>query len=120
MMKALPSFAFLAAGLLMAAPLAAQQHSIPQENLDCAIWAAYQAGEADDYETENGFALAMVWFIGLYEGQTGQKIDRPLAERTIQLNEADIDALTSGCVRRFMDFGGRLENLSSLLGSAAY
>jgi len=106
-----------AACLLLAAPVAAKQDT-PRENLDCAVWAAYQLGDAQDEGTESGLAIAMAWFIGLYEGQTGHDIDGALAQRVVQIDEDHVAALTDPCVNRFSKFGVRLGFISALLSEA--
>lgn len=104
----------LAAGLLAAAPAAAQQASA-QQNLDCAIWAAYQVGVAQNDEVANGFSIAVSWFIGLYEGQTGQLIDAPMRKRSAELDEAGIARLTGPCLGRFSAFADRLGTLGQAM-----
>lgn len=104
-----------AAGLSLAAPAAAQKATV-QQNLDCAIWSAYQVGVAQDPEVASGFSIAVSWFIGLYEGQTGQLIDDAMRKRTAELDEAAIDRLTAPCIARFGEFADRLGKLGSAMG----
>lgn len=104
----------LAAGLLAAAPAAAQQPTA-QQNLDCAIWSAYQVGVAENDEIANGFSIAVSWFIGLYEGQTGQLIDAPMRKRAAELDDAGIARLTGPCLGRFSAFADRLGKLGAAM-----
>lgn len=105
-----------AAGLVLATPAAAQQETA-QENLDCAIWAAYQLGMAEDQAVREGFSIAVSWFIGLYEGQTGQRIDTAMAVRAAEVDEAMINRLTEPCIARFSDFADRLGKMGEGMGS---
>jgi hypothetical protein len=105
-----------AAGLVLATPAAAQQ-ATAQENLDCAIWAAYQLGMAENETMQSGFSIAVAWFIGLYEGQTGRKIDAAMAARTAEMDEAMIEQLTEPCIARFSDFADRLGKMGEGLGA---
>jgi hypothetical protein len=97
-----------------AAPVLAQQAG-PEENLDCAIWSAYQIGISQDEKVTNGLSIAMAWFIGQYEGQTGRLIDEPMAKRARTLDEAAMMSFTEACVGRFAIFGDRLGKLGALL-----
>ena len=109
------ALAALAAFALAATPATAQDISTPAENLDCAIWAAYMAGTNEDPEAEAAFAIALSWFTGLYEGQTGRSIDEPLVARATQLTDEDIHAIGSRCVPRFEAYGNRLSVLGDRL-----
>lgn len=100
-----------AAGLVLATPVAAQQQATAQENLDCAIWALYNLGKAQDETMNSGFSIAFSWFTGLYEGQTGRKIDAAMTARTAEMDEAMVDALTMPCIGRFSDFADRLSKM---------
>jgi len=97
-----------AAGLVLATPAAAQQQATEQENLDCAIWATYNLGMAGNEAMQSGLAVAVAWFIGLYEGQAGKNIDAAMAARTAEMDEAMINALTMPCSGRFLDFADRV------------
>lgn len=105
-----------AAALALVTPASAQESSSDgakaADNLDCAIWASFQVGAAQDEKVQNGFAIALGWFIGLYEGEVGEPIDDAMASRTAEMEDADIDALTAGCLARFGAFGERLQALS--------
>jgi len=101
-----------ATAVLLAAPAAAED-TTPAQNLDCAAWAAFQIGVSDDEAVRDGLSIAVAWFIGLYEGQTGKTIDEALAARGAQLDRAAINALTPGCVARFSTFADRLSTLGA-------
>lgn len=106
----------LAGALALSVPAIAQDNdaagtATAQQNLDCAIWSSYQTGSATDDDVKNGLAIAVAWFVGLYEGQTGELISDAFAVRTAELSEEDVIAMTSYCVGRFSEFGDRLSNL---------
>ncbi len=107
----------LVPALLLSAPAAAQQATAAQ-NLDCAVWSAYQVGVSDDEDVKNGLSIAVAWFIGLYEGQTGQSIDAAMAARSAELDDADVEALTEGCIARFSAFAERLGTLGTSLSES--
>ena len=81
-----------------------------EQDVQCAAWAGYIVGTNDDADVKQGFSLAMTYFLGLYEGKTGQNFaDRMVA--TAQLLDSDpslIDALTPVCLPRTQDIGHRL------------
>jgi len=103
--------------LLLASPAAAQQ-ATPPENLDCAVWAAYQVGVSDYDEVMNGLSIAVAWYIGLYEGQTGQPINAAMAARSAELDEAGVEALAEGCIGRFAAFADRLSTLGASMSES--
>lgn len=113
-LAALAAFA-LAATPATAQDATAQDIGTPAENLDCAIWAAYMAGTNEDPEAEAAFAIALSWFTGLYEGQTGRSIDEPLVARATQLTDEDILTIGGLCVPRFEAYGNRLSVLGDRL-----
>ncbi len=108
----------LAAAAILAVPAAAQQ-ATSQDNLDCAVWAAYKVGLTQDDQARNALSIAMAWFIGQYEGQTGLAIDAALVARAKEFDVAGIDRLTDPCVKRFGAFGDRLTALGAELSKAA-
>ncbi|MBV7260109.1 hypothetical protein [Erythrobacter crassostreae] len=98
---------------MLASPVAAQEsapveQASAQQNLDCAIWASYQTGTLPEKEQKDAFAIALAWFIGLYEGETGTKIDDAMVERTAELDRATLLSFTPSCLERFGAFGERL------------
>lgn len=107
--------AALTALALVASPAAAQDLGTPAENLDCAIWAAYVAGSNEDSEVQAGFGIVLSWFIGLYEGQTGRRIDDAMAARAAQLTDQDVAAIGERCLPRVEAYGDRLSALGDRL-----
>jgi hypothetical protein len=107
-------FAVAASSLVLPSSVSAQA-ATAEENLDCAIWSSVQVALIDDEKTKNGLSIAVAWFIGQYEGQTGQNIDDAMVVRANQMTDADLPALTEPCVGRFGAFGSRLIELSQRL-----
>ena len=110
------------AAIALITPVAAQDESAPQQtmaeqNVDCAIWASYQTAVATDERVKNAFAIALAWYIGLYEGEAGKPIDDAMAARTLELDDDAVDALTPSCLSRFGAFGERLKSLSARIGA---
>ncbi len=104
-----------AAMLAMAVPVAAQDLGTPAENLDCAVWASVITGTTDDPEVAQGFGYVMSWFIGLYEGATGTRIDEAMAVRIAQIDDAEFEAIGERCAPRMGAFGTRLGELGRRL-----
>jgi len=111
----------LAAALLLSAPAAAQQ-ATPQENLDCAVWAVFMLDKLPDEQDDaaiSSLTFALVWFIGQYEGQTGEVIDTAMAARATEMDNVAIARLTVTCAWRLQSFADRLSNLGGQLSKSA-
>jgi hypothetical protein len=107
---------YLAALLLIAAaPAAAQDQGTPTENLDCAIWAAYLIGTTEDADASQGLGFALSWFVGLYEGQTGEPIDAAMRARVATMTQDDLVAVEKRCIPRMQAYGDRLTQLGDEL-----
>lgn len=106
-----------AAGSLLASPAQAQPIT-PQDNLDCAIWAAVAGGASEDEKFKNVLAIALGWFIGQYEGQTGKLIDEQLEQGVKTIDEAKYQASATICMARLGGFGQRLSKLGSGLSES--
>ena len=109
------TFISAAAGLAFAAPAGAQSLGTQAENLDCAIWASAMAGNMQDPDVAAGFGYVMNWFIGLYEGASGSRIDTAMTARTAQLEDADLVAIEARCAPRMEQYGSRLSVLGEQL-----
>lgn len=117
-MKVMRFVAAVATAFALVGPASAQEATTEvaptaADNVNCAIWASYQVAVAPEEKAKNAFAIALSWYIGLYEGETGKPIDDAMAARTAEMEDADIDALTPGCLARFGAFGERLTALSA-------
>jgi hypothetical protein len=105
-----------AAALLVASvPTSAQETATPQQNLDCAVWAAGILGEAKTAEESKGPSIIFAWFIGLYEAGSGKTIEGPLVARLAQMGPAERSKLNQTCGERSLDFGRRLTQMSERL-----
>lgn len=93
-----------AAGALLASP-AAVDAATPQETPDCVIWPSYRVGVATDDAARNAIVLAIAWYIGLYEGQTGETVDDDMITHANKMTEAQIAAAEPACLARFGNFG---------------
>ncbi len=110
--------AFLAAVVLVAAPVTAQEtvRIDPEEARTCAIWASYVASElVEDPATQQALMMATNYFVGHYEGVTGVSIaqgdDRVAAERVV-LNLAET---TQMCTRHMESYSNRMVQWGDLL-----
>jgi hypothetical protein len=97
------------AGLLLSAPVRAQEADTSGSDLRCAIWAAYVAGSAEDEDTQEAFALAMVWFLGRYEAATGKRFEESVTPQHFASLETELDVLDAECQPRMLEMGNRLE-----------
>ncbi|MBK6800841.1 hypothetical protein [Novosphingobium sp.] len=117
MRRALVTAAALAA-FGLAAPAMAQSADSAEDDLDCALFTALEAGKTNDAETRNGILYSMLYFIGRWEGATGRKIEVVMTERALTDAAARSDTLAGKCAARMMDFGDRLDKLGSRLEKA--
>jgi len=108
--------ALVAFGLATAAT--AQSGPSAEDDLDCALLSAVEAGKAEDAETRNGLIFMMLYFAGRWEGTTGRKFEVVMTPRG--LNDAALrsEELAGKCVGRMESFGNRLEKLATLLKKA--
>jgi len=100
------------AALALASPvtLRAQAQLSPEaeEALQCAVWASYFSVEFDGEDEEAALTNALNYFVGRYEGLTGQGIDEAIDEGLIVEAANDLDALTPVCTARMEGYGGRM------------
>lgn len=108
--------AFAALGLATAA--SAQNADSAEDDLDCALFTALEAGKTTDAETRNGILFSMLYFTGRWEGATGRKIEVVMTERALTDAARRSDELAGKCAARMMDFGDRLDKLGSRLEKA--
>ncbi|MFZ1743742.1 MAG: hypothetical protein WAT93_12865 [Pontixanthobacter sp.] len=106
------AFAILALGASSIANAAT-----PAENLDCAVWTSVMMDQSDDPDATSGLGFTLSWFIGLYEGATGQEIDDAIFVRASNMTSEELDALGPGCLDRMSVFGDRLASLADRLES---
>lgn len=113
-----PILAAAVVATLLASTASAQQASA-SDNLDCAIWASFSVGASQDEEERGGLMIAAAWFIGLYEGQTGRKIDDDMGPRALALTPETVKGMEPACLARFADFGNRMTTLGSELTASS-
>ena len=107
-------------GLCLAASPISLSAQVPlspeaEEALKCAMWASYFSVAFEGEEEAAALTNALTYFVGRYEGLTGQGIDEALYEELIVATANDIDALTPVCSARMEEFGNRLLDWSRLL-----
>lgn len=107
----------LGPALALAALPAAAQAATPAENLDCAIWTSATMDENNDPEVVTGLGYTLSWFIGLYEGATGQSIDDAMVARAVSMTDAEFSKLEPICIKRMQGFGDRLSTLANRLAA---
>ncbi len=110
-MRAPAVLASLAGLVLAAAPLHAQQavRIDPEEARQCAIWASFLSTEmADDAETAQALLFAVNYFIGQYEGATGQSIAEGDDIASAMQMATNMEQITQMCTAHMGDYGGRM------------
>jgi uncharacterized low-complexity protein len=116
MKRLFASAALVSAALLAAMPIAAQQQqsgadqAVNLSYMDCAVWAAVRIGQAPEGTDTSGLGHALAYFIGLYEGESGEQFEPAMRERTNRMTLADIDRLDAPCREQMATFGSRLSN----------
>jgi hypothetical protein len=102
-------------------PLNAQAPLSPdaEEALQCAVWSSYFSVEFEGEDEEAALTNALNYFVGRYEGLTGQGIDEAIDERLIVEAANDLDALTPVCTARMEEYGGRMFEWGKALESLA-
>lgn len=91
----------------------------PDDDIKCAVWAAFLIGTNDDPEVKAGYSPTMAYFLGRYEGATGKQFQEEMLRVTKELDE-DFNrmvALDDVCPARMEDFGNRLGSLGDEMTS---
>ena len=96
-----------------AIPASAEEPLTQDQMVDCAVFAAAFAGSVADQQMQAGAGFFMTWLVGLYEGETGQRIDETMKRRSIELTPDDFAKLQPGCSARMIAFGQRLSKLGA-------
>ncbi|MBD3729175.1 MAG: hypothetical protein IE933_05660 [Sphingomonadales bacterium] len=111
------AFALLAGGLL-AVSASAQDDPPPSEtdpDLRCTIWAGATLNLATDPELRNGMVAAFTFFMGRFEGRTGEAIEQAMTPEVIARETSDMPALTQFCLPQLSVLSDRLNNFSTEL-----
>ena len=95
----------LVAALVAITPAGAQRNVTPQQHLDCAAWAAVLGSSVANDSDRVGAAAMLAWFIGLYEGATGEPIDEALSARLAPLKPEQMEGMAASCGPRAIAFG---------------
>jgi hypothetical protein len=88
-----------------------------QDDLDCAFWTAAMVGSLKDENMKQGLSVAMVWFIGRWEGATGRPIEEGMTVANMALAMPRFSGLADQCPQRMIAFGGRVTALGEQLQS---
>jgi hypothetical protein len=88
--------------------LAAQSDANGEQDLRCAILAAYVAGTIKDAEAQKGLEYAMTYFVGRFEGSTGRKFEDVATVDYVNKLVPEIESLRQPCSERMKSFGERL------------
>ncbi|MCB2088254.1 MAG: hypothetical protein H6918_06880 [Sphingomonadaceae bacterium] len=92
----------------------AAQEATPLEQIDpdlrCTIWSGailQLMGEADG---KTAITAAFTFFMGRFEGRTGEAIEQAMTKERIELVTADMAASTEFCAGQMQVLGDRLSN----------
>ena len=102
------------AASLMAVPVAVSAQTAPsarvdaRTSLDCAMWAAILAGQSDDKAASEALTFTMTWFLGRFEGLTGQRFDTSVSDRDLEGHAMRIEELNGICLPLMEDIGNRM------------
>ncbi|MEZ5695053.1 MAG: hypothetical protein R3E18_01060 [Sphingomonadaceae bacterium] len=109
--------ASLAALALLAMPwpgAVAAQEAAPMEQIDpdlrCTIWSGALLQLMSDAEGKAGITAAFTFFMGRFEGRTGEAIEQAMTPERIELVTADMGASTEFCAGQMKVLGDRLSN----------
>ena len=78
-------------------------------DLRCAVWAVFAlAANRDKAESQRPLSMALTWFIGHYEGETGKKFEDALTSDYINRVGPELGTAEKGCTERAQQMGDRL------------
>ena len=100
-----------AALALPVAPLAAEPVDPESQDLRCAAFAAFVVGTEQTPEVQSAFSMALTWFLGRYEGTTGQPFEQALTPAYLSGLEGSIAQLQAECVPLMEGLSARLSSL---------
>ncbi|MBO9519043.1 MAG: hypothetical protein J7493_13335 [Porphyrobacter sp.] len=108
--------------LLVPAPAlahdSAKLSSEADQALECAMWAATVAGAIEDPELVTAFGYAMTYWIGRFEGMTGQHFDDFATEEYVNKLQPRFEDLRQRCAPEMEEMGGRMQNWGNRLQAA--
>lgn len=124
------AFALGAAAAMVAVPAVAVDDAVqdqvaeeaaptPNDDIKCAVWAAFIIGTNEEEEVKAGYSPTMAYFLGRYEGATGKQFAEEMVRVTRELDEdvTKLVALDDVCPARMADFGDRLSSMGGEMTS---
>ncbi|GAA0277251.1 hypothetical protein GCM10009127_17540 [Alteraurantiacibacter aestuarii] len=102
------AFAGAALAMLPGAAMAQDVALDPIEAKQCAVWASMFSTQFEDEETRQAFIYAVNYFVGYYEGTTGQGIGDLEDEESIAAVETRFADFSQICGAHMQGFGTRM------------
>lgn len=88
-------------------------------DLRCTVWTATMLGLMSDDDADSdaiaGVMTGFAYFMGRFEGRSGQLVEEAMTVELIEREAADLDALAEECLPRLAELGERLSNFSEFL-----
>ncbi|WP_066553977.1 hypothetical protein [Croceicoccus bisphenolivorans] len=104
------AFASAAVALgLSALPVAAAAQGTTDPDLRCATWALVASSQEQDESKKRGLGFMMSYFMGRYEGRTGEEIETHIKPDTVMTILGNVEEANSTCAPLAQAFGQRLD-----------
>lgn len=87
-------------------------------DLRCAVWSAALLGNVKDGDAKLGLTAAFTYFMGRFEGRTGQSIEQAMTPEVVKGETGDMAGLTSFCLPQMEAMGKRLTAFGEQLKAA--
>jgi len=98
------------------APAGVPVSAEPRTYLECSAWAQVLAGQPDmEDEVRAGLTYAAIFFLGRYEGMTGQPFQTGLSADDVNAIGERLEAMNEPCLPLMSDFGERMNELGESL-----
>ena len=110
-----------AGALVLAATAQASSAAVPvsaepRTYLECSAWAQVLSGQPDmEDEVRAGLTYAAIFFLGRYEGMTGQPFQNGLSVADVNAIGERLEAMNETCLPLMSDFGERMNELGRVL-----
>ena len=83
---------------------------------ECSAWAQVLAGQPDmEDDVRAGLTYAAIFFLGRYEGMTGQPFQLALSVDEVKAIGERLEAMNEPCLPLMSDFGERMNELGEIL-----
>ncbi|MXP32585.1 hypothetical protein GRI94_12210 [Erythrobacter jejuensis] len=111
----------IAAACTLAFPATAQspdvQNPTPEDDLDCALFAAYVLDSSEDLTADEstGIMSGMTYFIGRWEAVRGGDLKAAMVDRVKTMSMLDFGALGPTCGGRMTAMGARMTDAGTAL-----